>query len=146
VFSYQTAARSFHPGLNCPMSHNFFSRRQPFSCFSRPIALYTSSKLCQCTRRRGVVLICESLRPVRFVLKNAAVQIVSHSNVEAPTGATLEDVNVEVIFTGHTSKLSDWIGKRSVADHPQIVIIRKNTRSLGLPSLALGTALGMTSF
>jgi hypothetical protein len=33
---------------------------------------------------RGVVLICESLRPMRFVLKNTPVQIVRHPNIEGP--------------------------------------------------------------
>jgi len=86
VFFNQSAARSFHPGLNCPMSHNFFSRRQPFNCFSRPNRFIHIVEALPIHKTCRVVLICESLRPMRFVLKNAPVQIVSHCQCRGTGG------------------------------------------------------------
>ena len=50
-FTYHSAARSRHSGFNCAMSQSFFSRRHRLICFSRSIALRTSSKLSQYTSR-----------------------------------------------------------------------------------------------
>jgi hypothetical protein len=54
---------------------------------------------------RRVVIISESLSPMRFVLKNTPVQIVSHPNIEGPPGAALQDVNEKVILARHASTI-----------------------------------------
>jgi hypothetical protein len=100
VFSYQLAARSFHPGLNLPdqpqllLAPPALQLLFPRDCFMHIVEALPIHQTC------GIVLIGESLRPVRFVLKNTPVQIVCHSNVEAPAGAALENVDVEAIFAG----------------------------------------------
>ena len=50
-----------------------------------------------------IVIVGESLEAVRFMLKDAAVKIVGHSNVERAAGTALEDVDVETIFAAHAS-------------------------------------------
>jgi len=52
-----------------------------------------------------IVLIGKAFVLVSFVLKNSQVEIVGHTDVEGTPGTALEDVDVEAIFAGHTSKL-----------------------------------------
>jgi len=51
VLSYQLRLRSSHFGFTDSMSAIFFARVQPFNCFSRLIALRTSSNLSKYSRR-----------------------------------------------------------------------------------------------
>ena len=50
-FLYQPAARSLNSGFVLAISHNVFSLRQFFSCFSRAMVLCTSPELSQQTSR-----------------------------------------------------------------------------------------------
>ena len=43
IHGYHSAAKSFHSGLRRSNKAIFFARAHPFSCFSRPSALWTSS-------------------------------------------------------------------------------------------------------
>jgi hypothetical protein len=95
----------------------------------------------------GVVVVGETLGVVLFVLEDAAAEIFRHSDAESAAGAVLDHVDVEVIFRGAWAMvnvvLSSVLCRRS---RTNVTIWREetNTRSLDLPSLSLGTSLGMT--
>src|SRR5207245_9570861 len=92
----------------------------------------------------GIVLIGKTLLPVHFVLKNTAAKIVGHADVEGPAGTALQHVDVEAIFAQHASDIAR-IGRRMRCWRSQCDCDDwEDTRSLDLPSHALGTALGMT--
>ncbi len=90
------SARSSQRGFIDSIRAIFFDHRQPFSCFSRLIALTTSSKLSQYTRRLQPFLLEKpSISPL--LCSRTHVEIVRHSDVER-AGAAGDDVRPVLMF------------------------------------------------
>jgi hypothetical protein len=129
------SAMSFQRGLALSTSAIFFPRRQPFSCFSRLMAV-TNVIICFVVNESmHFIFPGEAFNGFDFVLPDSSSQITSHANIQG-AGATHDDVSPKLVKRTLTHGASD-VSTGCIGRTPCCVVVA--TSGIGMFRLRAAT-------